>query len=413
MAPLPTIKHEIWLNAPETRAVMDALTVDGGEARFVGGCVRNALMGVAVEDIDIATPTPPQDVMRRMETAGLRVIATGIEHGTVTAISQSKPFEITTLRSDVSTDGRRATVAFSRDWKEDAQRRDFTMNALYADVSGQVFDYVGGIADLNARRVRFIGDPAARIAEDYLRVLRLFRFHALYGHGDIDADGLTASALAKGQLKTLSGERIQKEMLRLLAADAPVPVLRSMAASGVLGEVLPGELMFERFQALCRVDGDNFFAPDELLRLGSLISDEGHALDVARRWRLSNDDRDRLIAMMTTPVKIVSYMSIREVRRALYRYGAERFKDLVRFRWAEDAKASNGIQWRTLLALADGWVRPVLPMSGGDVMSAGVPHGPLVGRVLSEVEEWWIDSDFTDDRLSLAERLKAVVQATV
>ena len=408
-----SIKNEVWLNAPETRAVMASLTANGGQARFVGGCVRNALIGAPVEDIDIATPLEPKEVVRRIEAAGLRAVATGIEHGTVTAISRSKPFEITTLRRDVSTDGRRATVAFSTEWAEDAQRRDFTMNALYADETGQVFDFVGGIADLRARRVRFIGDAATRIAEDYLRILRLFRFQAWYGKGEIDAAGLNAVAAAKDQIKTLSGERIQKEMLRFLAADDPAPVLRTMAACGVLAQVLPGTLRFERFQRLCTVDADSFFVPDGLLRLGSLLSEESQAIETARRWRLSNGDRDRLVAMMTSPVKIVSYLSIREVRRALYRFGVERFKDLVRFRWAEDQKASNGIQWRALTALADSWVRPLLPMTGGDVMAAGVPQGPLVGRVLSEVEEWWIDSDFTDDPFSLAERLKAVVQATI
>jgi poly(A) polymerase len=413
MAEPLSLKTETWLNAPETRAVMEALTSNGGEARFVGGCVRNALIGAPVEDIDIATPLPPDEVIKRIEAAGLRAVPTGIDHGTITAISRSKPFEITTLRRDVSTDGRRATVAFSTDWAEDAARRDFTMNALYADMSGQVYDFAGGIADLRARRVRFIGDPAKRIAEDYLRILRLFRFHAWYGLGEIDAEGLRAVAAAKGEIKTLSGERIQKEMLRTLSADGPVPVLRSMAASGVLNEVLPGALVFERFQKLCEADADNFFPSDNLLRLGSLLSDEAQALDVARRWRLSNDDRVRLTGMMSAPLKIVSYLSVREVQRALYRFGIERFKDHVRLRWAEDPKASNGVQWRALLAIADGWVRPVLPMTGKDVMAAGVPQGPLVGRVLSEVEEWWIDSDFTDDMFSLAERLKAVVQATV
>jgi poly(A) polymerase len=408
-----SLKNAVWLNAPETRAVMDALTAGGGQARFVGGCVRNALMGVDVDDVDIATPLPPDDVIKRIEAAGLRAVPTGIEHGTVTAISGKTPFEITTLRRDVSTDGRRAVVAFSTEWAEDAMRRDFTMNALYADVAGQVYDYTGGLDDLRARRVRFIGEAAKRIEEDCLRSLRFFRFHAWYGRGEIDAEGLRAVAAARSGIKTLSGERIQKEMLRLLAADAPVPVLRSMAASGVLSEVLAGPLEFERFQKLCEADGDNFFAADGLLRLGSLLTDEAQAIDVARRWRLSNDDRVRLCAMMGAPVKIVSFLSIREVRRALYRFGAERFKDLTRLRWAEDPKASNGVQWRTLLALADSWVRPVLPVTGSDVMAAGVPQGPLVGRVLGEVEEWWIDSDFTDDVFSLAERLKAVVQATI
>src|SRR5262245_11070921 len=210
------LKDQVWLKAAETRAVMDALTAGGGEARFVGGCVRNALIGVPVSDIDIATPLTPDEVTRRIEAAGMRAVATGIEHGTVTAVVRLQPdevktFEITTLRRDVTTDGRRATVAFSTDWEEDAGRRDFTMNALYADATGAVFDYVGGIDDLQARRVRFIGDPARRIAEDYLRILRLFRFHAWYGRGEVDAEGLLACKAARREIKTLSGERIQKE----------------------------------------------------------------------------------------------------------------------------------------------------------------------------------------------------------
>ncbi len=418
MASPLSIKHQPWVNAPETRAVMQALSADGGAARFVGGCVRNALMGVPVEDIDIATPLTPDEVTRRIKAAGMNAVGTGIAHGTVTAISHATPgkvatFEITTLRRDVSTDGRRATVAFSTDWEEDARRRDFTMNAIYAEPDGAVRDVIGGLPDLNARRVRFIGDPAQRIAEDYLRILRLFRFHAAYGSGEIDADGLRACAAAKDQIKTLSGERIQKEMLRLLASESPVPVLRTMAASGVLAEVLPGTLQFDRVRALCDTDLDCFFEADGLLRLGALLSDLGQAREVATRWRLSNADRDRLAEMAAIPTKIVSYLSIREVRRALYRYGPAPFKDWVRLKWAEDPKASNGVQWRALLALADAWVRPVLPLKGPDVMAAGVPHGPLVGRVLDEVEEWWIDADFTDDEFSLAERLKAVVQATI
>jgi poly(A) polymerase len=408
-----SIHTQPWLTAPETRAVMDALTANGGAARFVGGCVRNALIGVPVDDIDIATPLTPDEVTRRLVAAGLQAVPTGIEHGTITAVANKKPFEITTLRRDVSTDGRRATVAFSQDWMEDASRRDFTMNALYADQAGQVFDLIGGIADLRARHVRFIGDASRRIAEDYLRILRLFRFHAWYGKGEIDADGLTACAAARSQIKTLSGERIQKEMLKLMGAEHPIPVLRAMAASGVLGEVLPGELKFARFQRLCEIDAEQFFEADGLLRLAALLGDAPRAGEIATRWRLSNDDRDRLGDMLNEPTKIVSYLSILEVRRALYRFGVLLFKDWVRLRWAEDQKASNFMQWRALLALADGWVRPVFPITGSNVMAAGVPHGPLVGKVLSEVEAWWIDADFTDDPFSLAERLKAVVQATI
>lgn len=410
---IPSIQSQAWLNAPETRAVMDVLTRDGGAARFVGGCVRNALIGAPVEDIDIATPLTPDEVSRRLVAAGMQAVPTGIEHGTITAVTNKKPFEITTLRRDVSTDGRRATVAFSTDWAEDARRRDFTMNALYADAMGQVFDLVGGIADLQARRVKFIGDPAQRIAEDYLRILRLFRFHAWYGKGEIDADGLRACAAAKAEIKTLSGERIQKEMLKLLAAEDPVPVMRAMAASGVLAVVLPGQHRFERFERVCRDDANSFFEGDGLLRLGALLGDEHQANEAAQWWRLSNADRDRLEEMLAMPVKVVSYLSIKEIRRTLYKFGAARFKDWVRLKWAEDSKSSNVPQWRALLAHGDAWVRPVFPLKGPDVMAAGVPHGPLVGKVLGEVEEWWVDSDFTDDPFSLAERLKAVVQATI
>lgn len=395
-----------WMGAPETRAVLAAL----GEARFVGGAVRNALLDQPVGDVDIATPLTPDEVTKRLQAAGLGAVPTGIEHGTVTAISNGKPFEVTSLRRDVSTDGRRAVVAFTTDWKEDAARRDFTLNALYAAADGEIFDYHNGIADLQAGRIRFIGDAVQRIREDYLRILRLFRFHAWYGAGEIDGDALRAAAAEKAGIAKLSGERIQKETLRLLEAANPVPVLRVMAASGILGEILPGNLNLARLEHLVAIDTDNFFSPDPLLRLAALLT--GGAVAVADRFRLSNADRERLEDAVGAQEKIVSYLSIREVRKLLYRLGAQRFKDRVSLRWAEDAKASNAIQWRTLLALADAWERPIFPLDGGNVMAAGVPQGPLVGRILAEVEEWWIDSDFIEDEFSLAERLKAVVQAT-
>ncbi|HSC18522.1 MAG TPA: CCA tRNA nucleotidyltransferase, partial [Rhizomicrobium sp.] len=242
--------RETWMTAAETREVLAALTSDGAEARFVGGVVRNALLHRPITDIDIATPLPPGEVTQRLQTAGLGAVPTGIEHGTVTAIVRGKPFEITTLRRDVSTDGRRATVAFTGDWKEDAGRRDFTINALYASPAGEVFDYFGGLADLEAGRLRFVGDPVTRIREDYLRILRLFRFHAWYGRGEIDADALRAAATEKHGIGKLSGERLQKELLKLLEAEDPAPVVRIMAATGILGKVLPGTLNLPRFERL-------------------------------------------------------------------------------------------------------------------------------------------------------------------
>jgi poly(A) polymerase len=402
-------KQHPWITAPETRAVIAALGEEN--ARFVGGAVRNALLGREVVDIDIATLLKPDQVIRRLEGAGIKAVPTGIDHGTITAVVNGKPFEVTTLRRDVETDGRHAVVAFSQDWAEDAKRRDFTMNALYASADGEVLDMVGGVDDLKMGRVRFVGDPVTRIREDYLRILRLLRFHAWYGKGEIDSEGLRAAASEKAGLKDLSGERIQREMLRLLEADDPMPSLRAMAATGILGEVLPAILNLPRLERLVAIDTDNFFAPDAILRLAALLSPSDVRI-VADKLRLSNQRRDRLTDLCCAQEKIVSYLSIKEVRKLLYLLGPARFRDRAFLKWAEDLKASNAIQWRALLALADSWQRPRFPLTGENVKAAGVPEGPLIGRILSEVEEWWIDSDFIDDEFSLAERLKAVVQAT-
>jgi poly(A) polymerase len=402
-------KMQPWMHAAETRAVMDAL----GDARFVGGVVRNALMGRPISDIDIATPLTPDEVTKKLEAAKLRAIPTGLEHGTITALMNGKTYEVTTLRRDVSTDGRRAVVAFTKEWKEDSQRRDFTINALYANAEGEIFDYNNGIADLQAGRVRFIGDAVARIREDYLRILRFFRFMAWYGNEDVSFEAIGASVSEKEGLQKLSGERINKEMLKLLEADRPVPMLRIMAATGILSEVLSCELKIARLERLVAIDANNFFTPDPLLRLAALLPDDVTAASaIADRWKLSNAYRERLEDLAAGREKIVSYLSIREVRKLLYRIGVAQFKDRVMLRWAEDEKASNAIQWRAMLAMADAWVRPVFPLDGGNVMAAGVPQGPMIGKILGEVEEWWIDSDFIEDEFSLAERMKAVVQAT-
>ena len=395
-----------WMSARPTRKLMEAL----GQARFVGGAVRNTLLGKPVGDIDIATPLVPDEVGKKLAAAGIHFVPTGIEHGTVTAIVEGKPFEVTTLRRDVATDGRHAVVAFTGDWRLDAQRRDFTMNALYADASGEVFDFVGGIEDLKAGRVRFVGDAGTRIREDYLRILRLFRFHAWYGKGEIDAEALRAAAAEKAGIAKLSGERIAKEMLRLLEAENPAAVLRPMAASGILAQVLPGEANVARLESLAKVDAANGFPPDALLRLAALLPhDVKIAAAVADRWKLSNEARARLTDIAGAGEKIAPDLSVREARKLLYLLGVRPFKDRVFLKWAKDAKAAA--LWRALLALADEWKRPRFALTGRDVMLAGVPQGPKVGKVLGEVEEWWIDSDFTDDEVSLVERLKAAVQA--
>lgn len=403
-------KRNSWITDAKTRAVLDAL---GPDARFVGGAVRNALIGRDVADIDIATPREPDEVTKRLTAAGLGAVPTGVEHGTVTAISSGKPFEVTTLRRDVQTDGRRAVVAFTTDWKEDAQRRDFTMNALYATADGEVVDLVDGVEDLKAGRVRFVGDATTRIREDYLRILRLFRFHAWYGKGEIDSQALHAAAAEKAGLAHLSGERVQKELLKLIEAENPAPVLRTMAAAGILAELLPGPLSIGRLERLAAIDSEAFFMPDPLLRLAALLpNDTAVAVEVATRLRLSNAQMLRLEDIAGAKEKIVSYLSVKEVRKLLYRIDTGPFKDRVFLKWAEDPKDSNAVQWRMLLAVADAWERPRFPLTGRDVMLAGVPEGPLVGKILAEVEDWWVDADFIEDEFSLAERLKAVVQAT-
>jgi poly(A) polymerase len=393
-----------WMTAPETLLVMAAL----GEARFVGGAVRNALLGVPVMDIDIAVPIPPQEAAACLRAKGIKVVETGLDHGTITAIAGVHAFEVTTLRRDVETDGRRAKVAFTDDWAEDAARRDFTINALYASAGGEVFDYATGVEDLSAGRVRFVGDAGTRIAEDYLRVLRLFRFHAWYGKGDLDDEALRAAAAAKGKLKSLSGERIAKEMLRLLEAGNPAPVLRVMAATGILSQLLPGALQLQRLERLTEIEAENLFPGDGLLRLAALLPDGDEAAHaVADALKLSNADRVRLEQALSGGA-IADHLSARQARQLLYRVGPGRFRDKVMLHWAAASKGA-GLPWRMLLEMAQTWQRPRFPLTGRDVMAAGLAEGPEVGRILAQVEDWWVGGDFSADENACRDRLKTLI----
>ena len=403
-----------WMKAAETRVVFAALEAAGGPgcARFVGGCVRNALTGHPVADIDIATVLTPAEVIAALTAAGLKAVPTGVEHGTVTAVSGGKPFEITTLRRDVETDGRRAVVAFTDDWAQDAQRRDFRLNALYADAEGGLFDPTGeGAADARAGRIVFVGDPETRILEDGLRILRFFRFLAWYGRGAPDAAGLAACERLKPRLAALSAERVSKELLKLLEADDPRPSVRLMAQTGVLPLALPGAEGLGRFEALVAIETEQLFQCDPLLRLAALLAQDPAAGEAAGlRLRLSNAQRERLVAALGREPRIVSWMSPREARRAVYRLGAGAFCDRALLAWAGSQRPAAAIQWRALLPMAQTWPRPSFPLTGEAVLAAGVPRGPLVGAVMAEVEAWWIDHDFTDDQLSMVEQLKAVAQ---
>jgi poly(A) polymerase len=403
-----------WMTAPSTRAVIDALEAVGGadSARFVGGCVRDAFLKQPIGDIDIATPLTPEVVTKALIDAGLKTVPTGIEHGTVTAVADHRPFEITTLRRDVETDGRRAVVAFTTDWAEDAARRDFRLNALYLEPDGTLHDPTGdGIADARAGRIVFVGEAETRIREDYLRILRFFRFFAWFGKGEPDAAGLAACAALKDGAKSLSGERVSKELLKLLGADDPRPAVRLMAASGVLPALLPEAGALKRFETLLEIETDMLFESDPELRLAALLPDDRAAVTAAaQRLRLSNVQRDRLVAACSDGPTLVSWMSPREMRRAIYRLGAKAFKDRVKLAWAASDRPVTYTQWRMLYVYADAWRPPPFPLDGAEIMAAGVPEGPLIGRVRREVEDWWIDLDFTDDKMAVLERLKAVAQ---
>jgi poly(A) polymerase len=408
-----SIGQQPWMTAPETVAVLDALEARGGPdcARFVGGCVRNTLLKRPIEDIDIATTLAPEHVMKALEVAQIRAIPTGIDHGTVTAVVDTKPFEITTLREDVETDGRRATVHFTNDWEKDAQRRDFTMNSLYAKRDGEIFDATGrGVADAKAGRVVFVGDAEARIQEDYLRILRFFRFYAMYGKGAANADAIDACNIHKVGLETLASERIAKELLKLLSAEDPRAAMGMMDATQVIQMILANEPNLKRFNGLVAIETEQLFQADPLLRLAALLTyDEVAAGSFCEHLRLSNDSRDRVVAALAPTPKLKSWMSPREVRRAVYNEGHDAFRDRVMLAWAL-APTATAMQWRGLLALADSWKAPDFPLNGEDVLKAGVKKGPMVGEVIREVEDWWIDHDFIDDKMAAIEKLKAVVQ---
>ncbi len=386
-----------WLTAPGTAAVVEALGREN--ARFVGGAVRDSLVGRPVKDIDIATPLAPEEVMRRVGEAGLKAVPTGIDHGTVTVVSDHRPFEVTTLRRDVETFGRRARVAFTDDWQADASRRDFTINALYADAAGRLYDYFGGIDDLDAGRVRFIGEPEQRIIEDALRILRFFRFHAHYGHGPLDAAGLAACAAARDRLDLLSIERVRDEILKLLAAPDPVPVLEAMKGAGILALILPEADGFEALRRLIAVERA-LDRTDPLRRLAALAGRDPVRLDrLARRLRLSNRQRARLVAMAGE----VPRLEPRALRAAVYRSGNETICDRILLA----ADPADPAALRAALAELERFSPPRFPLTGRDLVAAGHRPGPALGAALRDLEERWIASDFAPGRAELLRMAKA------
>lgn len=387
------IKPPTWMTDSASRAVMAALK---GDARFVGGCVRDTLLKRPIGDIDIATPLFPEEIMRRLAAAKIKAVPTGIAHGTITAVTAKRPFEITTLRRDVETFGRQARVAFSADWREDSERRDFTMNALYLAEDGEVFDYHDGVRDLRHGKVRFVGDPANRIREDVLRLLRFYRFQAWYGRGEADAAARAACRASAPLLPTLSGERVQAEMLKLLAARDPVPTLALMREDGVLARLLPTVRSLDALFRLLKLEPKG--EADAVRRLAALVADDADAL--ARKLKFSNADRERLAGLMV-PVALTSDAA--EQRRQLYRLGCEAYIDRV----LVTAAVSGEIEpVKKLVAAAKKWKPVSFPLRGADVAAAGVPEGPEIGKLLAEIEAWWEAGDFKATRKECLAELK-------
>ncbi|MEN3953018.1 CCA tRNA nucleotidyltransferase [Iodidimonas sp. SYSU 1G8] len=402
MEPSGIVIDQPWLAADGADRIMRALTQGGGVVRFVGGCVRDALAGRPVRDMDMATDLLPDEVVRRLVAADIRAIPTGIDHGTVTAVASGRPFEVTTLRVDVETDGRRAVVAFTDSWKEDAGRRDFTFNALYCDPDGTVYDPTGGIADLKAGRVRFIGDPAQRIEEDALRILRFFRFHAWYGAGALDADGLAACVARQADLDRLSVERVRAEMLRLLEAPDPLPTLRAMAHAGVLARVLPEA---SSLHCLERLIGIGVSAP--LLRLAALTSRRADMLTtLADRWKMSSREKARLRGMAAGEASAPAGLPEAEARQQIYWLGRDRFLDLVWLDWAADGHDRRG-----LVDLAEDWAPPAFPVKGADLLGEGIAPGERMGALLRALERQWVQEGFEPSRAELLARLDTLDQA--
>lgn len=388
-----------WLFGGAVPKLFAVLDMDGEEARAVGGAVRNALLGLPVKEVDLATTAVPDEVVKRVTAAGMHAVPTGIEHGTVTVVVNEKPFEVTTLRQDVETDGRHAVVKFGRDWKADALRRDFTINAMSAGRDGTVSDFTGGMKDIEARRVRFIGDAATRIKEDYLRVLRFFRFHAAYSDGGLpDAEGLAACIAAREQLAQLSRERVRSELLKLVLAQHATPTLAVMSETGILIDVLAGVPWLASFSNMAKAEADYDLEPDATRRLGALaVRVREDAERLRERLRLTNEETRRLRTMSEHWWQISPDMGPVARRAMLYRLGAENYRDRVLLALSRAEEKTDEAGWSELYALPDQWPVPKCPYTAQHFLDKGVEKGPALGSILARAETAWIESGFPEE----------------
>ncbi|MGV3634988.1 MAG: CCA tRNA nucleotidyltransferase [Pseudorhodoplanes sp.] len=407
----PHLGNVAWLTGGPLARILEILDCDGEEARVVGGAVRNALIEQPVHEIDVATTARPEEILRRAQQAHLRAVPTGIEHGTVTLVADGTPYEVTTLREDVETYGRKAKVEFGRDWRRDAERRDFTINALSLSRDGVVHDYVGGLADLDARRIRFIGAAAQRIAEDYLRILRFFRFHAAYGEGEPDAAALHACIVARDGLGSLSRERVRMELLKLMVARRAPAAIRVMADAGLLVTILGGVPYLASFDRMTEIEAALGDKPEAVRRLSALaVATSEDAERLFERLRLPNAEHDRLRSMADGWWRIDAGLMPRDARALLYRLGSLRFADRVLLAWSRSQDEPGDSDWRGLVALPARWQQPACPVMAADLIARGVAKGPALGLALREAEAAWIAADFPLDPMvasAIADRAAA------
>ena len=390
-----------WLRSGPAARVLELLNGNGEEARVVGGAVRNALLNIPIGDIDIATTALPSEVIRRAKAAGIKSVPTGIDHGTVTLVVDAHPFEITTLRQDTETFGRKAKVAFGRDWVVDAERRDFTINGLSVDAEGVVHDHVGGLADIAARRVRFIGDPGKRIAEDYLRILRFFRIHAAFGEGEPDREGYLACIRAREGLASLSAERVRMEMVKLVVAEGAAGAAVAMADAGLLLPVFGGVAYTGPFAAMIAAERLLGLKPDAVRRLGALaVAVTEDARRVALRLRLSNAETRALDSMGHRWWRLAG-MDEATARRRLYRLGEDRYRDRLMLAWARAGGIAGSTPWRELATLPERWSAPKFPLKAADFIARGIAEGPALGQVLALAEDAWLAANFPLDETAL------------
>lgn len=389
-----------WLAQPALQRVIHAIAAAGSEARLVGGCVRDGVQGVMPHDIDLCTPLLPEAVTAACEAAGCKVIPTGLKHGTVTVISHGQGFEVTTLRRDVQTDGRHAVVAFTESWQEDAARRDFTINALSCSATGEVFDYFGGLADLAAGRVRFVGRASQRIREDVLRILRFFRFQARYGQGPADAEALEACRELMPLLSGLSAERVRDELLKILIGPQAAGIWQMMADLGVFTVLDVPLLNVAGLEPVVRAEAAFALAPQALRRLRAVLSGPD-AAGVARRLRLSGAQASRLTALMPLPVLPEDKAAC---LRLAYRLGADVLIDALVLGEMRTTSAAT-------LALLAEWQRPRFPLCGADLAELGVAPGPQMGEILRKVEQWWLESDFIPTQAKCLQKARDLLTA--